>query len=279
MNNVLVIVISYLDKINLDKTLLCLKEQTYNRFDVIVWDNEAKCLELQASYPGFTFHSSDENMFWSPAINEAAKLYLTNNHEYIVLINNDIQLPPCAIERMVKEIETLPDNPGIVAPAGCSLGGLQDYVSYFDVPKHSDWKVELQEIIKDRTSVRSSYITGAVEMIKRELWDRIGGLDNCMVLGADDFDYSIRAKEMGYSLWVMYNVYVNHIGHASKDSKSWSIQGKESWQRFSDKYDGYFASDEEAEGSLWGAVYNRKYPIGTGLTNQEKINRGIKNVH
>lgn len=280
MNDVLVVIISYKNEHILNQCLSSLVDQSYQNFDAIVWDNGSHCAALKDKYDSLRldFHLSEENILWSPAVNMAIKKSIKESHKYILVMNNDIILPTCAIERLVDLYKLDLDNPGIIAPAGASLGGLQDYVSHKIIPSHNNWSTDLQDEIKDYPIDRATYVTGAVLMISRDLYDRIGGLDSSMPLGADDFDYCIRAKEAGFSIWVTYSIYVNHLGHSTKDSSNWDKYGDISWKKFNEKYDGYFVSEEEAIRSFWGAKYDPDFPIGTGISLDEKIKRGIINV-
>lgn len=275
--DVLVVLVSYQNSEVLAKSLQALNNQTYQNFEAIVWDNGSFCESLKDIYEDkkIKFILSKDNLLWSPAVNSAIQVGLNEKHKYILVMNNDIILPRCGIERMVDTFNKGLDNVGIVGPAGSSLGGLQDYISHIPLPSHSDWNSDLHRKIKDAPVVRSTYISGAIFMLSRELYETIGGLDEKMPLGADDFDYSIRAKEAGFSIWVTYSTYIEHIGHASGNSKNWNEYGKLSWDRFNEKYDGYFLSEEESIKSLWGAVYDEKFPVGTGISVEEKIKRGI----
>lgn len=277
-DQVLLIIVSYKHPEILDQCLYYLLNQTYKNIDICVWDNGAHCASLKDKYSDIVnFHFSDENILWTPAINKCIQKNLQNHHKYILIMNHDILLPKVAVERLVNNFQIADNNPGIVAPAGSSIGGLQDFISHKTLPNTSDWSTDLQNKIANYGLERSAYAMGAIQMIKRELYDTIGGLDNEMPLGADDFDYSIRAKEANFSIWIAYNIYVNHIGHVTGQSSNWNDFGELSWKRFNEKYDGYFSSEEEAIQSLWGAKYNPLFPVGTGISLDEKIKRGIIN--
>lgn len=274
---VLVVIVSYKHTDVLERCLHYLNNQTYPDIDISVWDNGAESLGIEKNYPKVNFTFSKDNILWSPAVNRSIEKHLTD-HSYILVMNHDIMLPSVGIERLVNGFSKVSNNPGVIGPAGSGIGGMQDYASHRTIPAHKDWETDLQDLIANCDIARASYLTGAIQMIKREVYDAIGGLDEEMPLGADDFDYSIRVKEAGFSLWAAYNVYVNHIGHVTQDSSNWNEFGEISWKRFNEKYDGYYASEEEAIGSMWGSKYNPQFPIGTGMSLEEKINRGILNV-
>jgi rhamnopyranosyl-N-acetylglucosaminyl-diphospho-decaprenol beta-1,3/1,4-galactofuranosyltransferase len=274
-DDVLVVVVSYLHTNILDFCLAHLSNQTHSNIDIAVWDNCGNSSMLESKYPNVSFTFSEENVLWSPGVNRCIEKNIKDRHKFILIMNHDIMLPSVAVERLVNNFALAEDNPGIIAPAGSGIGGLQDYVSNKQIPLHSDWSLDLQDKIKNFDLIRSNYAIGAIQMIDRNLYDLIGGLDEGMPLGADDFDYCIRAREAGFSIWVAYNIYVNHICHVTGDSDAWNEFGGLSWKRFNEKYDGYFASEQEAIGALWGGVYDPNYPLGSGLSVDEKINRGI----
>ncbi len=265
MSDVLGIVIAYKHFDVVTKCAQHILKQDY-KADWLIWDNGSH-LGLQDKikpWPELSLIESPENILWTPALNAAISYSLKPEHQYILYMNHDVMLPTNAVSKMKRLLESYSDA-GAVAPVGPAMGGLQDRASHL-----SDYG--------DKSHIRSSYLMGAVQMMKREVWETVGPFDDLMSLGADDFDYSIRMKEAGYSLWVLPKLVVDHIGHVTGQSPEWNEYGGKSWARFNEKYDGYYKDEAEAIGSLWGSFYNDKYPVGTGISEEEKIRRGIKNA-
>lgn len=262
MSKVLGIIVAYGHPDVARKCIRHASNQDHRDIDWILWSNGGLA-GLGAVPSGIRFHES-ENILWTPALNRAIEIYLKPEHTHIFYMNHDIYLPTSAVRRLVDYLDSIP-GAGAVGPVGSSLGGLQDYVS----------NKELYEIQKRH---RATYLMGAIQLMKREVWDTVGPFDETMPLGGDDFDYSIRMKEAGYSLWTTSDVYVEHVGHVTGQSPEWHDHGGRSWTRFNEKYDMYYATEAEAIGSLWNSSYNEKYPLGTGISEEEKVRRGIKNA-
>jgi len=199
---------------------------------------------------------SKENLFWAPAVNKCIENFWSGE-KYICFMNNDILADSDVLGRLSATADK--SEVGLVAPVGSSLGGVQDYASHQDT--YTAYGAE----------IRVNYVVGAMCLLRHDVWKRVGILDPLMPLGADDHDYSIRVKHIGLEIIVRSDAYINHIGHATGDSDNWSSFGSSSWKAFEEKWSGYYASQEEAIESHWGNLYNDKFPIGTGWS-EEKYN-------
>jgi GT2 family glycosyltransferase len=224
-----------------------LLNQTVN-VAVVIWDNASPdgsaehLKELKSEQVSVV--CSPENVLWTPAIN---RILEGRNEPFCGFMNNDISLPHYGIERML-EIASRKEV-GIVAPTGSALGGPQDFVTHHGAP---DDREGYCARLKPK---RTTYVVGACCLLRREVWDEVGPLDESMPLGADDHDYCIRLKAAGYQIWLDERVYAKHHGHASGSSENWNEWGGKSWEAFNKKYDGYYVSEEEATKCHWGGVY------------------------
>ena len=213
--SILSIIISYNDFKNTYMTVESLLNQTI-KTKIVVWDNNSKDGTVEQLNNMFgdliTVHESDENMYWTPAINAAFKNYY-DGEQVIHYSNNDISYPNESLERMVKDlIET---NAGAVGPTGSAIGGMQDHVIHHPEDSSFSSREDFYAAIKNRPPTRASSLQGACVLMRAESFKLMGPLDNAMPLGADDFDTSIRIKCMGLPLFISQSGYVNHVGHAS----------------------------------------------------------------
>lgn len=240
---------------------------------IVVWDNNSSdnSAQILAEKYGSNIHIlySDKNVYWTPAINKSLEIFY-NNEDYIHYTNNDIVYPNQSLERMIEDIEST--DAGMVGPTGSALGGLQDYVSH-QLQKDGEFNSfdEFYAFIKGKTPTRASSIQGACVVMPRKAWIKVGSLDENMPLGADDFDISLRMKEVGYALYVSEQAYVHHKGHASgqKAPGEWNAMGKISWDYFNNKWSGYFHNEMEALRCIWEHRYYPNWDIGTGWMSEE----------
>lgn len=243
MADVLMVVVSYNGLEHTKVAVESLREQTIP-VKIVVWDNASNdgTQEWLAEQSDIIVHLSKDNLLWTPAINRAIDQY-SEVESFIGFMNNDLWIPPDGLHRMVN-IAADPQV-ALVGPMGSNIGGPQDYAHHWgawtDIA--SDLSM-LQTNIAQRPPKRTSYIIGACVILRREVWDELGPLDEDMPLGADDHDYSIRAKQAGYKLMVAQNVFVEHVGHATGEEKEWSEWGKKSWEAFNKKWVGHFTELE-----------------------------------
>ena len=263
MSKVMMVVISYNDKIKTLKTIDALKQQSYP-VNIIVWDNNSKDGTQDAlnEIEGITVINSKDNLMWTPAINEVIKNYY-KDEKFIGFMNNDIFLRSDCIEKLVETASR--DNIGIVAPIGSNLGGCQNYNNHIFGRSNID------------PERRVAYVVGACCLLRKEVWDQVGELDSKMPLGADDHDYCMRLKHEGYQIFVRQDTYAEHVGHASNDTpegkKNWNDWGVASWDIFNNKWAGYYSTEEQAINCHWGSAYVPGFDVGTGWDDKTYISR------
>lgn len=266
MERALICVVAYNNLKLTQRAVQALREQTYDT-RIVVWDNNSSdgtqdWLRMQQD---IEVHLSDENVYWTPAINRAISEFW-KDEDYIGYMNNDAQPFRSTVERLVALLQA--PEVGIVAPSMARIGGPQDIAvcEGHDIVARGGF---VDANLVDLPPKRVNFVMGAFAMLRKEVWDELGPLDEDMPLGADDHDYAIRAKEAGYQLWVAQNAFCEHAGHASarvnrEADKAWDDLGAKSWDVFNKKWAGYYATEEEAIKSHWAGDYEDGWEKGSG---------------
>ena len=68
---------------------------------------------------------------------------------------------------------------------------------------------------KPKEAIRVDWVTGAVLMITREVYERVGGLDEAFFMYAEDADWCARMRSAGYGAWLIPNAHITHLGGRS----------------------------------------------------------------
>jgi GT2 family glycosyltransferase len=149
--------------------------------------------------------------------------------DYAYLINPDAQAHPGAIQ-------ALTDFMG-ARPAAGIAGGI------FENPDGSDWAYafhfpsllgELESALqlglvtrllrRHKVPIRMGgdvqrvdWVSGAAMMVRREVFERIGGLDEGFFLYFEETEFCFRASRRGYEVWYVPQSRVTHIGGQSTD--------------------------------------------------------------
>lgn len=73
-----------------------------------------------------------------------------------------------------------------------------------------------------------SAVTAACVMIKRDIWDKVGGFDEKYTIEYNDVDFCLRVQDMGYN-----NIYVPHVElyHHESISRGHPHMTKKSYER------------------------------------------------
>lgn len=165
------------------------------------------------------FIINEDNLGYAHAANMGAD---AGHNPFIVFLNPDACVTPLWIEHLLFHLKT-----HIVA----AVGPLSNYVAgsqqvAMHLPKerndHSEAK-SLHDIIWERNEGKSrptKLLIGFCLMIKRKVFDAIGGMDKALFLGNDDLDLSWRVRQAGYRLVVATDTLVYHKGQESFASES-----------------------------------------------------------
>lgn len=133
---------------------------------------------------------------WVKSINDGLK---EAKGDFICFLNNDVVVSPGWLEKMLKHF-AVDKELGALGPTTNRVEGYQ----------HIDY---------NREGVDFQYtdvLTGFCILLRKEVVDKIGGLDTCFGFGGqDDSDYMIRTRQAGYKVGIARDVFLYHYGSAS----------------------------------------------------------------
>lgn len=144
---------------------------------------------------------NEENLGFVKAVNKGLKI---TNAPYVCILNNDTIPAPGWLDRLIEFAQAHKDA-GLLNPL-CN--------GHMDTPIDAYAKM-LYEKNKDKY-MEMNQCQGFCMLIKREVMDKIGYLDESFGIGGfDDTDYSMRAGKAGYRCVCVYSSYVYHKQHVS----------------------------------------------------------------
>ncbi|MFA6078191.1 MAG: glycosyltransferase family 2 protein [Candidatus Omnitrophota bacterium] len=159
---------------------------------------------------------NEENLGFVRAVNQGMS---SSRSPYVAILNNDTIPAPGWLERMI-DFAVAHKDVGLINPR-CD--------GHLDTP--------IDEYAKSLEKYKGEYMEmnqcqGFAMLVKRELVDKIGHLDEAFGIGGyDDTDYSMRAHKAGYRSVAIYDSYVYHRLHASFDKAG----NREEWVRRNQK--------------------------------------------
>lgn len=210
------------------------------RFCLWVVDNGSKdttVAQLKAQLKNTQYEFNADNRGYASAANQGASM---GYFDYIVFINPDCFAGPDDIEPMV---EYLRDNPQ-TGLAGCRVlnedGHLQPascrrLPTFWRVFIHMSglYRLGLPGINKSAHNAETSgyveAVNGALFVVRRDLFEQLGGFDTGFPLHFEDLDLMRRCLNAGYRIHYQADVRATHLkGQSSTRSdliKQWKKQG------------------------------------------------------
>jgi GT2 family glycosyltransferase len=208
-------------------TKICLlsifASKTNYKYEVIVADNGSKdgSVEmLKSEFPNVKLLENNANLGFSKGNNVGIK---QSSGKYILLLNTDTQVKPDAIDLSVKYLEEHSDV-GIVGAKVLLPDGTLDkacrrkfpnpwnsFLRLFGFKKFSDYNINApidQEMEIDA-------VMGAYLMIRKEVIDKIGLLDEEYFMYGEDLDWCWQTKHAGYKVLYYPKAEITHYKYGS----------------------------------------------------------------
>jgi N-acetylglucosaminyl-diphospho-decaprenol L-rhamnosyltransferase len=150
---------------------------------------------------------------------------------YYLLLNPDTVLPPDALKRMLEFMETHPDV-GMAGPKLVMADGELDKACRrsFPTPRNSFYKLFGLSRLFPKSKLFGQYnltyldpdeaaqvdsVVGAFMMVRREVVEQVGWLDERYFMYAEDLDWALRAKQVGWKVYYYPEVTVLHYKRQS----------------------------------------------------------------
>jgi GT2 family glycosyltransferase len=226
-----VVIVNYNGKKFLTECLNSLLTKAFKKysFEVIVVDNCSQdgSQDFLRTFPGITYIESTVNTGFTGGNNIGAH---AAKGDFLLLLNNDTRIETCLDSLVETVIET------DIGAIGCQLrygdGRLQFSMGY----EHSPWRIALSWLGLERKPSLPSvfrrmdtsphhytdqaklvdWISGAVLLTPKRIWDELGGLDEFFFMYCEDVDYCRRVRDQGWKVLYRGDCIVTHYEGAGR---------------------------------------------------------------
>ncbi len=173
------------------------------------------------------------NTGFAKGVNQGIMLALADpSVEAVFLMNNDLEISSGNFTQLALTFSKI-KSAGIVSPILHHTGGY-DWGGKFNrwtgMIKHKNWPN------KPKTVQSVSHVAGAAMLIKREVIDRIGMLDERFFLYFEDLDFCLRAINVSYTIHINPDVVAEHEVSASSAPLKRTLYQWQSHLKFVGKY-------------------------------------------
>lgn len=194
--------------------------------EIVVVDNGSTddSLELLCrEFPNVKLISFDENYGYSGGYNRAINEV---DSEFVVLLNSDVQTPRGWWQPLLRFMDKNPDvgacqpkirsfrNKKMFEYAGAA-GGLLDRYGYPYCRGRLFDKIEYDLCQYDDGPTDIAWASGACLMVRRDAYQKVGGLDELFFAHMEEIDLCCRMHNQGYRVCVVPDSFVYHLGGAT----------------------------------------------------------------
>ncbi len=200
-------------------------EPSVRRVVVETAPDEAVLETLRDRHPDVTVVTA-LNHSYAHAVNVGLKLA---DGTFVAHMNADVYVEPDTFARLVDALERHP-GAGVAAPlARTPQGRRQDH----GVLYHPHY---LRLGLRPGGSVRVPWLTGCLQVVRRSVLDRIGGLDPSLRFYNEDMEFCLRARAAGFRC-LLVDVPVLHLGGtATPSAGAFLVEGVRGGYQLSRRY-------------------------------------------
>lgn len=213
---IFVIVLNFNGQDTLVPCLASIYQSDYLNFEVVVVDNDSRDGSLEQAMKSFSrahFIKNSENIGFARGNNVGIRWALEKFADYILILNNDATIEKTTLSELLQTMQRN-DSAGIASPLILSGDGKNIWFAGGIIDWH---KMRTEHLHKTRfdSPYSSEYISGCAMFIKKDVFKKIGILDERFFLYYEDADFSMRAKKAGFDLLVVPLTRIKHLEQSS----------------------------------------------------------------
>jgi GT2 family glycosyltransferase len=210
--------------------LQSVRDEIGSRGNVIVVDNassDGTVARVLRSFPQVQVVRATGNLGFAPAVNLGLAM---SSSKHVLLLNPDARLLPGSFDKLSAELDG--DRVGMCGPRIVRPDGSLDAFAARRMPtpwrtmcrllgltRLSKW-ARLRDSLADRlgeTSVDVPCLTGAAVLVRRDVLDHSGGLDNTIPMYLEDLELCERCRRLGQRVRYVGAASAEHIGRFSSN--------------------------------------------------------------
>lgn len=225
-----IVIVSYNTRDITDQCLASIEQATWcSPYEVIVVDNnssDGSVDMIAAKHPQVRLIQNRDNRLFAIANNQGVA---EANGEYVLLLNSDTIVKGDNLQNMINYFDTLAEDVICVGPKVLNAdGSLQScgFAEWGNIFQHVSSLFHLNRLLPlhyfcaplDRrpdVAHRTGWVVGACMMMRRNLYQKVGGLNERLVFYGEEPEFGFRSKRMGYKTLYWPGAEIIHLGGVS----------------------------------------------------------------
>ena len=195
------------------ESLMRLKNDQFNA-DIYLVDNHStdRSVEIvRAKFPSVELLVNAENLGFSGGNNVGISKALKQDSDWILLLNNDTVVEKNFLDELLK-FASVNKKVGILGPALKFKRGFEIFYDLGGVinPLFGRTTHRTVSLLTDQLPRKVDYVSGACMLLKREVVEEIGLLEEKYFFGFEDVEYCRTAKRRGFEIFNVPSSVVEH---------------------------------------------------------------------
>jgi len=209
---VFIIILNYNGSDVLKKCLTSVFKIDYPNLEIIVVDNNSLDGSLEMAKANFSkaiFIKNEANLGFAAGNNVGIKFALERAADFVLLLNNDVEVEKNFLTQLI-DIAAENEKIGLASPV---IFDGQTKEVWFSGGHIDWWRVKTVHERKVRTErfFNSRVITGCAMLIRAEVFQKVGLLDEEFFLYWEDADFSLKSKKAGFQNVVVSSSWIYHF--------------------------------------------------------------------
>lgn len=215
----------------------------YPNFETVIVDNNSQdgSFELaKNSFPSAHFIKNEENLGFAAGNNIGIRFALEKMADYIFLLNNDAAVFKDTLSKLIKAAQKQESEKiGIFSPVILKNNSKDIWfaggkINWFRMraehtthnPQHTTYNIQhkiwnLQRKLHGTNKIQDTeYVTGCAMLVKKEVFKKIGLLDENFFLYYEDADFCRRARKEGFKSAIVAGASVKHREKSEENKKA-----------------------------------------------------------
>lgn len=164
---------------------------------------------IAEAFPWVRVERGDGSLFWCRGMHRAFDLAMRDGYDFYLWLNDDTQLYPDALSRLLKDAAELRASQGRpVIVVGSTVDEESGKLTYGGERRASRWRpLTLVKVVPGERAQACDTMNGNILLIPTETARIVGNLDPVYEHAMGDTDYGLRAGQLGVAIWVASGVH------------------------------------------------------------------------
>jgi GT2 family glycosyltransferase len=195
-----------------DLTLACLRSLCDQQVPGVAVDafalddasSDGTAAAIAEEFPEVTLLQGDGKLYWNGGMRRAFAAAMAGDYDYYLWMNDDTELDDGALAVLLDtERQLCRQGHHAVIVAGSTRHPDTGELTYGGVVRPHRWRPMRTELVEPGDTPRPcDTMNGNATLVSRAVVRRVGNIDPAFVQQMGDFDYGLRARAAGCSVWI-----------------------------------------------------------------------------